>query len=259
MNWFQALTLRFQQIPNRQKQIILISILGGFMFWWLLKPNPNGWQKVPEMGITIPLKYKIHGIDISKHNDVVNWKKVKSMTFKDLSIEFAFIKATEGTSLVDKQFQRNWNESQKVGLRRGAYHFYIPWKDPVSQANNFVKTVSLNEGDLAPVLDVESNSLKADKQIIAEIDTWLKLVGKHYGKKPIIYTNPNFYRKFIKGNFDEYPLWIADYSKENLSGYPKGQLYFWQHTQKAWVQGIRGTVDFNVFLQSESELEGLCL
>jgi GH25 family lysozyme M1 (1,4-beta-N-acetylmuramidase) len=53
-------------------------------------------------------------------------------------------------------------------------------------------------------------------------------------------------------------LWIADYSNENLKGY-HGNLWFWQHNKKAWVNGIDGGVDFNAFLGSMDELEDLCI
>ena len=123
---------------------------------------------------------------------------------------------------------------------------------------NFINSVKLKKGDFAPVLDIEQNSLKSDSQIVSEIEIWLDVVQKHYGVKPIIYTNPNFYKKFIKGNFDDYPLWIADYSKETLKGYG-ASLWFWQHNQKGWCEGVRGTVDYNVFLGSEEDLQELCL
>ncbi len=258
----QLLLRRYYALPRNIK--ILILILGFLSIIWLIyfaffRPNPNGWARVSKVGITLPLRYPIHGIDVSHHNGEIDWKKVVKMRFEDdYKIEFAFLKATEGITHADRQFERNWEHVKKAGLKRGAYHFYIAWREPVGQAKNFINSVKLKKGDLAPVLDIEQNSLKSDDKIIREIGIWLDLVEKHYGKKPIIYTNPNFYKKFIKGNYDDYPLWIADYSRESLKGY-KSTLWFWQHNKNGWVEGIRGTVDFNVFLGNKADLDDLCL
>lgn len=262
MNYFILLLTRFKMLPRQVKLSFLGFIIMGCLYFIYLsiRTNPNGWEKVGKLGITLPLRYKIHGIDVSHHNGLVDWKKVKRMTFteEDLHLEFCFLKATEGLNHADRQFERNWQQVKKSGLKRGAYHFFTPWREPAGQAQNFINSVKLETGDFAPILDIEQNSLKPDDQIIREIEIWLDIVQKHYGIKPIIYTNPNFYKKFIKGNFDDYPLWIADYSKETLKGY-NSSLWFWQHNQRGWCEGVKGTVDFNVFLGTSEELQALCL
>ncbi|MEA5457720.1 GH25 family lysozyme [Arcicella sp. LKC2W] len=262
MNYLKLLQVKFLLLPSRVRLVLVASVifLIALFAYYSLRPNPNGWEKISKIGITLPLRYKLHGIDVSHHNGKIEWRKVKKMQFsdEDLHLEFCFLKATEGMTHSDREFERNWEQLGKLGIKRGAYHFFIPWREPIGQAKNFINSVKLKKGDFAPVLDIEQNSLKADSQIIAEIETWLNIVEKHYGVKPIIYTNPNFYRKFIKGNFDGYPLWIADYSKETLKGYGSN-LWFWQHNQKGWCEGVKGTVDYNVFLGSESDLEDLCL
>ena len=262
MNFLKLLLLRLYQIPPKLRLpfLILSASLIIILFYLVFRPNPNGWEKISKIGITLPLKYKIHGIDVSHHNGKIDWLRVKKMRFseEDLRLNFCFLKATEGMTHSDREFDRNWEQLGKLGIRRGAYHFYIPWRDPESQAKNFINSVKIIKGDFAPVLDIEKNSLRADNQIIEDIEKWLDIVQRHYGVKPIIYTNPTFYKKFIKGNFDDYPLWIADYSKETLKGYG-ASLWFWQHNQSGWCEGVKGTVDYNVFLGSQSDLEEFCL
>jgi len=46
--------------------------------------------------IKIPKGYAIHGIDVSYAQGQIDWHKVRAMRDKDVSITFAFIKATEG-------------------------------------------------------------------------------------------------------------------------------------------------------------------
>ena len=262
MNFLSILRLKFDFLSPSIKKLLriitVILVIFGMYLWF--RPNPNGWQNVSKLGLSMPLKYKIHGIDVSHHNGTIDWQRAKKMRFsdEDLKLEFCFLKATEGMNHSDKQFERNWKRLEELGIKKGAYHFFIPWREPKGQAMNFINSVKLKKGDFAPVLDIEQNSLKSDTQIVSEIEMWLDIVQKHYGVKPIIYTNPNFYKKFIKGNFDDYPLWIADYSKETLKGYGSS-LWFWQHNQKGWCEGVKGTVDYNVFLGSKEELQELCL
>lgn len=239
---------------------LAVAVLGGF--WWFSSTgNVNRWAHSDRAGIRIPTRYLLHGIDVSKFQGQIDWPRVGQMRLTDdgQPLAFAFIKATEGRSLADRAFRKNWEGAKKAGLRRGAYHFYLPFRDPVEQANHFVKTVRLGKGDLAPVLDIEVNALKPDADIVRDLGIWLDRVERHYGIRPIIYTNPHFYRKFIRGNFDDHPLWIADYSKERLEGYPAGQLYFWQHSKSGWCEGIGGQVDFNAFLFDEEKLSDICL
>jgi lysozyme len=69
---------------------------------------------------------------------MIAWDAVKEMRVKNISIKFAFIKATEGIGNADPQFRRNWKKSKAAGLIRGAYHFFIASKDGMMQAQNFI-------------------------------------------------------------------------------------------------------------------------
>jgi lysozyme len=237
---------------------ICFALFLGYLLYLKFNPNTNKWTRISDFGIKLPLAYDMHGIDISHHNGTIDWPQVKEAADKYVKLSFIFIKATEGTSITDKQFKRNWEAAKENGFIRGAYHYYIPWRDPESQIKIFTKNVRLAEGDLAPVLDIEENALKADKKIIEDIGKWLRLAKNYYGIKPIIYTNQSFYNKFIKRNFEEdYPLWIADYSKKELKLYPNKTLEFWQYSKKGALEGIVGEVDFNSYLKSEKEFKKL--
>jgi lysozyme len=241
--------------------ILAVLLLGIAAFWTVrsCKQNELDWRYVKAFGIRLPMKYAIHGIDVSRHNDRINWASVRQMEAEGVRLQFVFIKATEGATLSDKHFAKNWREVKKSSLRRGAYHFYHPTRDPLKQATNFIKHVQLDTGDFAPVVDFEVINGQSDDTIINGLRQWLETVEAHYQTRPIIYTNGNLYRRYIKGNLDDYPLWIADYSTKHLSSYDADRLYFWQHNQNGWVEGIRGQVDFNVFVMDESRMHDICL
>ena len=237
----------------------VVILLIGFWIVRSRRPDELGWRFVQAFGIQLPMRYGVHGIDVSRHNDRINWDKVRQMEADGVRLQFVFIKATEGATLADKHFDKNWREAKKSDMRRGAYHFYHPTRDPLKQATNFIRHVQLSAGDFAPVVDFEVTNGQSDETIVNGLRLWLKTVGEHYQIQPIIYTNGNLYRRYIKGNLDEYPLWIADYSTKHLRRYNADKLYLWQHNQNGWVQGIRGQVDFNVFVMNEDRMQEICL
>jgi len=240
----------------------IAGLFGLIALLWLNRARQQehmNWQFVQAFGIRLPMRYGIHGIDVSKHNARIDWKRVRQMEASGVRLQFVFIKATEGATMSDRQFSKNWREAKKSSLRRGAYHFYHPTRDPIRQADNFIKNVVLTPGDFAPVVDFEVTNGQSETTIVNGLRQWLEMVEAHYNARPIIYTNGNLYRRYIKGNFTEYPLWIADYSTKDLHQYDPDQLYLWQHSQAGWVQGIRGKVDFNVFVLDENRLGEICL
>ena len=202
--------------------------------------------RYPEFGIVIPERYQIHGIDVSKYQDIISWKDVKEMKVKDIQLQFCFIKATEGIKNEDSRFKRNWEKAKLAGMHRGAYHFYIASRDGSAQAKNFIGTVKLEPGDLPPVLDVEQLFNSSPSALKSEIREWLDIVEKFYGVKPIIYTNVDFYRKNLGHEFDGYPLWVAHYYQPGEPRIERDWI-FWQHSDQGRVNGIKSKVDFNVF------------
>ncbi len=156
------------------------------------------------------------------------------------------MKATEGIGNTDPQFERNWKRSKEAGMIRGAYHFFIASKDGRMQAENFIKTVDLEKGDLPPVLDIEQ-SYGIPKNILKkEIMNWLDIVENNYNTKPIIYTNIDFYNQNLGSDFDQYPLWVAHYYQPRQPNI-KRDWFFWQHSDNGRVNGVLSPVDFNVF------------
>lgn len=212
--------------------------------WWQF--NRSRFVRYPEFGIAIPENYLIHGIDVSKYQDMIAWEEVGTMRVKNIKLGFAFIKATEGIGNTDPQFKRNWRKAKEAGIIRGAYHFFIASKDGKMQAENFINAVGLENGDLPPVLDVEQTNGSANTDLQREIRRWLETVEGYYHVKPIIYTNVDFYNQRLGHDFDKYPLWIAHYYQQQQPRIDR-DWSFWQHSDEGRVNGILSKVDFNVF------------
>lgn len=212
----------------------------------------------PGFEINIPSGYEIHGIDVSRYQEKINWDEVKEMESGGIKIGFAIIKATEGITRTDPQFKRNWRETGEKQIFRGAYHFYIPGRDPLLQATNFIRRVNLDNGDLPPVLDIERTGNLSVAQMRNDVKIWLDAVEKHYGVVPFIYTNISFYEKYFDKGFEKYPLWIAHYLEPYKPRIEKNWI-IWQHSETGRVNGIRSPVDFNVFYGDSADFNKLLI
>lgn len=237
--------------------LLLASAAAYFSYkWWRLQHAKS--TKYPAFGISIPGNYFIHGIDVSKYQQVIAWDEVKAMRVKNIQLGFAFIKATEGIGNTDKQFHRNWKRSKKAGIIRGAYHYFLATKDGKAQAENFIRNVELQKNDLPPVLDVELTYGVSTQIVKKEVRKWLETVEQHYGVKPIIYTNVDFYKQRLGGDFDEYRLWIAHYYQPGRPRIQRDWL-FWQHSEEGRVNGILSKVDFNIFNGDSTDFKALLI
>ena len=197
------------------------------------------------------------GIDVSHWQGTVNWSKVDNA-----GVQFAFMKATDGTSYTDPQFATNWAAARSHGIYRGAYHFAEPSSSSGSaaaQARHFVSTVGslTHAGDLPPVLDLETTGGLGSTALRSWVSTWLSTVEQLTGRNPMIYVSPYFWIDNLGNStaFHHYPLWVAHYgvsSPKVPGGWPTWS--FWQRTSSGHVAGISGYVDMNRFNGSSAQL-----
>lgn len=235
--------------PIRLFALLMALLAMGFLawvFWQWSGRRELQFVHYKEFGIALPANYAIHGIDVSRYQQRINWKAVSNMQVADVRLSFAVIKATEGTTRTDPNFKRNWKACREAGLVRGAYHFFIATRDGKKQAEHFLSKVSFASGDLPPVLDVETTNGIVTPQLRKELKAWLETVEAHTGIRPIIYTNADFYKRYLQDHFDDYPLWVAHYLEAHQPRIARNWV-LWQHSEKGRVTGINSKVDFNVF------------
>ncbi len=185
------------------------------------------------------------GLDVSEYQGKIRWTYVDTLENK-YPLHFVFIRATVGKDRKDRQFDKNWLGAKENKMIRGAYHYYRPNENSIEQAELFIKTVTLQKGDLPPVLDIEKlPKNQSIENLKLGLKRWLNAVESHYGVKPIIYTGERYYDDFLKEEFNDYLFWIANYNfyREEIAG----DWLFWQFTEKASVPGIKGNVDINIY------------
>ncbi|MDN3705777.1 glycoside hydrolase family 25 protein [Myroides ceti] len=195
----------------------------------------------------------LFGFDVSHYQKEIQWHTIDSI-YKDFPLDFVFIRATMGADGYDKTFSYNWKKAKSRLLIRGAYHYYRPDENSVLQAQNFINNVHLEPGDFIPVLDIEE---LPKEQSVANLKVglkkWLSIVEEHYKAKPIIYSGEHFYNKYLKEDFSDYPVWIANYNffVENI----KEEWHFWQFSDKGSLSGIETKIDLNIFQGSRYDIK----
>ena len=231
---------------------LIFSII--VVYFLVRKFYPTSFAHYPGFEIYMPTQYSMHGIDVSRYQKTINWEQVKEMEANRIKLRFAFMKATQGTGLVDPQFRRNWEHAQKAGLPRGAYHYFVPGRNAEAQAKNFLRIAKLEKGDLPPVLDVEELNGVSPQELQAGVQIWLDRVEAAYNVKPIIYSSAGFYTHYLGKKFDAYPLWVAHYLQKKKPRIERDWV-FWQHSETGRVNGIDAAVDFNVFFGDSTDFE----
>ena len=214
------------------------------------------------------LKYtteRIYGIDISRHQHEkgrkrfpIYWKRLRILSLgkkhptngQTFPISFMYIKATEGTTIRNRYFRKDYVQAKKNGIHVGAYHFFSMSTTPQAQAAHFLKYATIANNDFPPVLDVEPSEAQiqkiGDEELMHRIRIWMEIVERRTGKLPILYVNQMFIFNHMKNATDikkKYNVWIARYGEYK----PDVKLVYWQLSPTGKVQGITGDVDINVF------------
>jgi lysozyme len=194
-----------------------------------------------------PQSYPVHGIDISKYQQPVDWQAARAA-----GVSFAFIKATEGGDIRDPMFDTHWQGASRAGLPVGAYHFYYHCRPAAQQAAWFIRNVP--KGALPPVLDMEWTPFspsctirRAPAVIRAEAKDFLDRITAYYGQRPVIYTTVDFFRDTELWRVGNYPFWLRSVAGHPQDVYAGRHWTFWQYTSTGLIPGVAGEVDINVF------------
>lgn len=191
------------------------------------------------------------GIDVSYYQGDITWQRVRRA-----GVQFAFIRAYDGTDVFDVKFVANWSGAKQAGLLRGAYQFFRPELSALDQADALVRVLqTYGAGELPPVLDVETTGGLSLADVGARARVWIDRVRSKLGVEPIVYTNYGMWRWRPATELGTQPLWLAHYTTEcpSIPG-PWVRWAFWQYTDAGRVPGIAGAVDLDVFDGSLDDL-----
>lgn len=186
------------------------------------------------------------GIDISYAQGAIDWAAVAAQG----EVSFVYAKATEGLTLVDDQFARNWSVTKVRSIPRGAYHFFHFDLDPVVQAQHFLAVAQPAKGDLLPMVDVEVSSGGDIETKVGRLSQFVTTVERAIGgKRMLIYSSYGFWNSSMGGSaaFSGHPFWIAEYNNDPQPTLPGGwnTWAIWQYSDAGSIAGINGSVDLD--------------
>lgn len=183
------------------------------------------------------------GIDLSSYQPSFDWSAEKGR------ISFAFIKATEGTTIRDPEFAANWQQAKALGIVRGAYHFAHPSNGAATESQAFLDVVrahGLNAGDLL-ALDLETSDNLSPARVSEYARNWCADVTRATGHTPIVYTFLSFAQQGNCAGLGHYPLWIAEPSAPAGRPVVPQPWSTWAFHQYGTARVGANTVDVNVF------------
>ena len=208
----------------------------------------------PHAGVDRARALPIQGIDIARYQSNVDFRTTYAS-----GIHFTFMKATEGKDYIDPSFHSNWRRAREAGIPRGAYHF-MTWCSLASeQAAWFIANVPSDPDALPPVLDLEWNNHSSCQKkpnrtdALEKVRVMLAAMEAHTGKLPIIYTDMNFHRDVLEGEYFPNAFWLRSTAAEPHERYRNRPWTFWQWTQTGVVRGVREEVDRNAFYGDQND------
>lgn len=188
-------------------------------------------------------------IDVSVHNDSIDWAKVKAA-----GIDGVIIRAGFGSGNVDKKFLVNYEGAKKAGIKNiGLYWFSYAYT--VEMAKNEAKCFDAVAKDikgnlnLGVYFDWEYDSMNyakkrgANPKRILITDMVKAFCEKVAGMGYIAgyYLNQDYEQNYIDTTkLSSYRKWFAKYTSTKQTG-----CYLWQYSSSGKVDGVSGNVDVN--------------
>lgn len=187
----------------------------------------------------------VFGIDVSHYQGKIDWDRVAGYT--DNKIRFVYVKATEGSTILDDCYERNITEAKSKGFLVGSYHYFTTRTSAEEQLENFKRALGRFNQDLIPVVDIEECEHWTSDIFYKHFQVFLNELEAYCGRKPIIYTMTSFYNFYLADKFRDYKMFVAQYSGDRQPFLRDGNNWeIWQFTHNGRIDGIKGFVDLNV-------------
>lgn len=184
------------------------------------------------------------GIDVSKHQGVVNFDQVKASG----AAEFVMIRAVSTNKYgiyIDPQFERNYAECKRLGIPVGVYYYtYAQTPAQVDAELAMVrKAIAGKQFEYPMVIDVEENLLKPlSADALTDLVIRAAKAIESWGCYAMVYTYTYYQQTELNmSRLAAFDLWIADYRGIR----PSIKHGMWQHTSRGRVPGVSGYVDCN--------------
>lgn len=196
------------------------------------------------------------GIDVSKYQGNVDWKKVAAD-----GVEYAFIRVgcrgygSSGTLIKDEKFHQNVKGALEQGIKVGAYFFTqaITTEEALEEAELVIKELGDYEITYPVAIDVEriQNDKARQDALTAEERTEICKVFcekiKEAGYIPMIYGDSETFAELIlPQELAEYDFWICE--TDGTMTFPY-EFAVWQYSHEGTVSGIKTDTNISISLK----------
>lgn len=193
-------------------------------------------------------------IDVSVHNGIINWSKVKAA-----GIDGAIIRAGYGRGNIDKKFESNIKGAIDAGLKYiGVYWFSYAFtsemarreahycNDAVMKYKSKINLGIYYDWEYDSMDYAKKNNAVMSRNKITEMNVIFCETIAGLGYKAGYYLNQDYERNYININMlSKYRKWFAKYTSTKQEG-----CYIWQYSSGGKVDGIFGNVDMNELFEA---------
>ena len=180
-------------------------------------------------------------IDVSYHNGVINWEKVKASGCAGAILRCGY--GDDIASQDDKQWIRNLAECERLGIPVGVYLYSYATCDRQAQSElaHILRLIKGHTFQLPIFIDVEEPGTQGYAPKACEIVCeGLKAAGY----TPGIYASLSWFNNYLGSVRGKYVEWMARYKNLPEDTY-NGQYAIWQYSSDGHVDGVNGRVDVN--------------
>lgn len=186
------------------------------------------------------------GIDVSLFQGYIDYSRVKSA-----GIQVVYIKASEGTTIIDPYFRTNYDNAKAQGLKIGFYHFVRARneEDAIREAEFFHSVISGTTPDCRLAMDFEVFDGLSVERINQISFAFLQKLQELTNKECVVYSDAyNARTVFSRELASTYPLWIAEYDVGIPSSTGNWEEWIgFQYSDRGRIDGIDGNVDLDNF------------
>lgn len=188
------------------------------------------------------------GVDVSRHQGIIDWDKF----LEDEHSDFVIIRAGFGNNNIDAQAVRNVAECERLGIPYGLYWFsYALTPEMARREAEYLSDFASGIKPLYPlVYDFEydsvahavKNGVKISRDFVLNCTEQFCHRLEELGFYAMFYCNNDYYQRYYQASkvAEKYDMWYARYASS-----PGRPVTLWQTSESGKVKGIQGKVDLD--------------
>ncbi|MDO5291710.1 MAG: GH25 family lysozyme [bacterium] len=258
-----------------ENQIIFDSLKSDKFYYFNIQAYQvvNGKQVVVANSGDVKARSNKIGIDVSKWNGNIDWKKVKAA-----GVEYAIVRVAYTTSTTaEKCYKQNIEGAQAAGIPVGVYIYSMATteakaKEEAEYVLQLLKGYKLQYPvafDIEDKVQSEQGKTKAGRETNTKLTKAFCEVIKKAGYTPMIYTGCSFSKDYLNmEDLTAYDWWIAHYGSNDEYTHYTGKYHFgskcdyqntrfWQYSSLGTLSGVSGRFDMNYELDLKESIYGI--